>query len=558
MTPDPRYFFMSERHREGLAHLIYGVQQPGGFVLLTGEVGSGKTTLCRCLINQLPPDTDIALIWNPRLTAIELLASVCDELRIAYPPQTESIKVLIDALNQRLLENHARRKRTALVIDEAQNLSADVLEQIRLLTNLETSTEKLLQVILIGQPELLSVLKQKELRQTSQRITARYHLLPMSREETIAYIRRRLLIAGRSDPVFTRPAMRRVYRLSAGTPRVVNIICDRALLGAYANDKREVTAAIVGRAYRETQGAVRQRRRYVWAAGIVALAALAAGTALFLGPAGMPGFRREVQEAVKKSGPAPAESALSRKTETSAAQPVPPEAAADNPVTSAGEAKPAGKAPKNAAAAARLLDILTAPSIHTSTAASFSKIYSRWGENVALGPSELGCKVAEERGFSCLFQSGDWSRLRRFDLPAMLEMALPDGSQKYATLAGLSDTAAKIAIGDREHSFALPEIDALWTGSFIVLWKPPFEAKTLKIGDRGKEVQWVRQALDSLEAKTPEGSVSDLFDENLRVRVIDFQRSRSLPQDGAVGIETLVRMAQALEGENTPSLSRPD
>ena len=161
LTPDPRYLFMSERHREGLAHLIYGIQQPGGFVQLTGEIGSGKTTLSRCLVKQLPPETDVALILNPRLTALELLATVCDELRIPYP-QTGSIKVLIDALNQRLLDAHAQGRRTVLIVDEAQNLDSDVLEQIRLLTNLETSQEKLLQIILIGQPELLSVLERQE------------------------------------------------------------------------------------------------------------------------------------------------------------------------------------------------------------------------------------------------------------------------------------------------------------------------------------------------------------------------------------------------------------
>ncbi len=256
LTPDPRFLYMSERHREGLAHLFYGVQQPGGFVQLTGDIGSGKTTLCRCLIKQLPPGTDIALILNPRLTVIELLATVCDELGISYPAEAASNKVLIDALNQRLLESHARSRRTVLIIDEAQNLNEDVLEQIRLLTNLETSKEKLLQIILIGQPELLSLLKRKNLRQLAQRITARYHLLSLSRSETHAYIQHRLLVAGRKEPLFTRRAMHCVYRLSRGMPRVINIICDRALLGAYALDAQRVSAGIVRKASRETRGSL--------------------------------------------------------------------------------------------------------------------------------------------------------------------------------------------------------------------------------------------------------------------------------------------------------------
>jgi general secretion pathway protein A len=227
LTPDPRYLFMSERHREGLAHLLYGVQQPGGFIQLTGEIGCGKTTLCRCLVGQMPPNTDIALILNPRLSVIELLAAVCDELRIPYPAGTESIKQLIDALNRYLLEAHAKGRRTVLVIDEAQNLHRDVLEQIRLLTNLETEQEKLLQIILIGQPELLTILKHPGLRQLAQRVTARYHLLPLSRQETYSYIRHRLHIAGLSSPVFSPKAMRKVFRITGGVPRLINILCDR-------------------------------------------------------------------------------------------------------------------------------------------------------------------------------------------------------------------------------------------------------------------------------------------------------------------------------------------
>jgi len=287
LTPDPQYLFMSGRHREGLAHLLYGVQQPGGFVQLTGEIGSGKTTLCRCLIRQLPPDTDIALILNPRLTVTELLAAVCDELRVPYPEKTASVKVLVDALNGRLLESHALRRRTVLIIDEAQNLDGDVLEQVRLLTNLETAREKLLQIILIGQPELLRILGSRRLRQLSQRITARYHLEPLSRRETYAYVRHRLLVAGRREPLFTRWALRSVYARSRGVPRVINIICDRALLGAYARDRRKIGAGIVRRASRETRGQVplRARLRPALAAGIVLALLLGAAGAWLFGPA---------------------------------------------------------------------------------------------------------------------------------------------------------------------------------------------------------------------------------------------------------------------------------
>ncbi|NTU60057.1 MAG: AAA family ATPase, partial [Deltaproteobacteria bacterium] len=165
LTPDPRFLFMSDRHREALAHLLYGLGERGGFVQLTGEVGTGKTTLCRSLLDQVPEGVDVALILNPRLTALELVSSICDELLIPWPAGTQSLKVLVDLLNRHLLDAHARGRRTVLVIDEAQQLSADVLEQVRLLTNLETATAKLLQIVLIGQPELQPLMARSDLRQ---------------------------------------------------------------------------------------------------------------------------------------------------------------------------------------------------------------------------------------------------------------------------------------------------------------------------------------------------------------------------------------------------------
>jgi general secretion pathway protein A len=543
LTPDPRYFFMSERHREGLAHLIYGIQQSGGFVLLTGEIGSGKTTLCRCLIKEMPPDTEIALILNPRLTALELLASICDELRISYPSETQSIKILIDALNQRLLENHAQRKRTAIVIDEAQNLSGDVLEQIRLLTNLETAKEKLLQIILIGQPELLSVLKRQELRQLAQRITARYHLRPMSREETSAYIRHRLLIAGRSDSVFTPLAIWRIHRLSSGVPRIINMICDRALLGAYANDRRDVTSAIVGQASRETQGVGRRWAPVGLAAGIVMLAFLAVGMAPYLKPI-LPGLRKPaVPMTVKNTAASPLAPAVKNVR-----------IALPDKTPQANLSATASKETISTATGS-FLEVLTDPSVNATTSSSFTKIYSIWGVHVSLGPSDLGCKVGREQGFECLYQSGNWSRLRRFDLPAILEMMIADGQRKYVTLVGLTGATAKLAIGKKEYSFPLAEVDALWSGAFILLWKPPFPPRTLSIGSHGKEVSWVLQALNNLEKKTPDNAAPDIFDDNLRQRVIAFQRSRSLIQDGTVGSETLVRLTLALDSSSAPSIS---
>ena len=248
ITPNPLFLFMSPCHREALAHLLYGLGEDGGFVQLTGEVGTGKTSLCRCLQEQVPDNVDLAVLFNPKVTAYELIAAVCDELRIKYDEKDESIKKLTDVLNQYLLEAHARGRRTVLIIDEAQNLSPDVLEQVRLLTNLETSTQKLLQIILIGQPELRTLLQREDMRQLAQRVTARYRLEPLNREETGAYITHRLHISGANRRIFRKSAVDLIYKLSGGIPRLINVLCDRALLGAFTEGKFEVDKKVIRQA----------------------------------------------------------------------------------------------------------------------------------------------------------------------------------------------------------------------------------------------------------------------------------------------------------------------
>ena len=244
ITPDPAYVYLSHHHQEALAHLLYGVGENGGFVQLTGEVGTGKTTLVRTLLEQRLENVDIALCLNPRLTVEELLATICDELGASYPREPHTLKALLDALNAHLLQTHAAGRRTVLILDEAQNLSREVLEQIRLLTNLETAKHKLLRIILVGQPELRTLLARPDLRQLAQRITARYHLPPLDRRETAAYIGYRLRVAGGRDDLFTWGARRVVYRRSGGIPRLINIVCDRALLGAYGRGVRRVNASL--------------------------------------------------------------------------------------------------------------------------------------------------------------------------------------------------------------------------------------------------------------------------------------------------------------------------
>lgn len=269
IAPNPAYLFMSPRHKEALAHLTYGLRESGGFVMLTGEVGTGKTTVSRKLLDQLPQNTQVALILNPTLSAMELLATVCDEFGIAYTIDNASLKYFTDLILGHLAKNHAQNINTVLIIDEAQHLLPEVLEQLRLLTNLETHREKLLKVVLIGQPELQALLQRNELRQLAQRITARYHLLPLNADEVKAYVAHRLSVAGGDVSAFHPRAINTIYRITGGIPRVINLLCDRALTLSYTQQSPAVKKHIMRLAASQilgedvvTQRLAREQRLY--------------------------------------------------------------------------------------------------------------------------------------------------------------------------------------------------------------------------------------------------------------------------------------------------------
>ena len=303
IVPDPHFFFMSEGHREALAHFVYGIRSDGGFVLLTGEVGTGKTTVCRCLIEQMHENAEIAIILNPRLTVEELLATICDEFGIAYTEGAGSIRRYVSRINDYLLDLHAKGRRAILILEEAQDLSLEVLEQIRLLTNLETNQRKLLQIIMIGQPELKETLSRPELRQLSQRITARYHLGPLLKEEVRPYIDHRLSVAGLTrGRLFPDATLRRLFRLTGGVPRLINVICDRALTAAYAQGKDLVDPkTLITAALEVTGGKMHHRRNtrmYQWVlGGLLLLVCIVSALAY---------FSAQNISHVQESGPAPA------------------------------------------------------------------------------------------------------------------------------------------------------------------------------------------------------------------------------------------------------------
>lgn len=525
LAPDPRYLFLSDGHREALAHLVYGLQG-GGFVQLTGEVGTGKTTVCRALLDQLPPEVDVAMIFTPRLTAVELLAAVCTELHLETPA-TISVKLLVDALSRKLLDTHSKGRRTVVIIDEAQNLSMEVLEELRLLTNIETTKEKLLQVILIGQPELVELMQRPELRQLAQRVTARYHLRPFAFAETKAYVRHRLEVAGQRESMFTRAAVWIVHRRSGGVPRLINNICDRALLGAYARGKRRVTAGIVRRAATEVLGP--GSGRYWAEAGVAAAIVVAVlGGATLVRPNAIQYVsdwwaRRLMPSAVAM---APSGATLA---------PAPP--MASTPVV----AKPKPT----------LASLLNAKTRDRD--AAFASLLAVWGEDFAGRHGETGCEFASSVGLRCLAKTGSWTVLRRLDLPAMLTLTTPTGDRHYATMTAMHDDSATVDIAGERQTFPLREIEPFWDGAFVALWRTPNLASAdLRPGMSSRDVAWLRQQLAS--GGTVERTT--VYDDELKRRVVAFQRANGLTPDGIVGDETLVRLAATATNARMPSLTK--
>ena len=548
-TPDRRFVYLSDRHREGLAHLGYGLREQGGFVQLTGEVGTGKTTLCRYLLEQLPGDVDVALILNPALTAVELLATMCDELRVSYPEGTTSLKTLGAALYRYLLNAHERGRRTVLIIDEAQNLSVGVLEQLRLLTNLETASAKLLQIILIGQPELVQLLARPELRQVAQRVAARYHLRPLSERETRTYVLYRLQVAGQAEQIFEDRALHAIHRFSGGVPRLINILADRALLGAYAVRQHDVTAAVVKRAAREVFGeepevAARRPQRWV-PIGAAALVVVAMAAGFGIGAVVRRPDRTATASAPSVVAATPAVPPPSAATVSAA---VSPAAAASAP------AAPGAPLAAPHGSSVRLDAVLADRAVPSDRGTAFAGLYRRWGVTRSAQDAALGCETDRTAELRCLPRRGTWKMLRRLNLPAVLELVLPSGVRYYAVVAALDGERATLEFGSRRFSFSLSELDASWDGAFTVMFRAPRVGAVIGPGARGRDVAWVRQQFAALDEKPAPANASEVYDDALRARVVVFQRQQLLVADGIVGDETLLRLA-ARRDPGAPSLS---
>lgn len=534
ITPDPAYLYMSPRHQEALGHLLYGTGQYGGFVQLTGEVGTGKTTIVRTLLSQKLDHVDVAVVLNPRQNEEEFVASICDELHVAYP-RGSTLKALVDALNAHLLEAHAQGRRTVVIIDEAQNLRPEVLEQVRLLTNLETHKEKLLRIMLVGQPELAGLLSRPDLRQLAQRITARYHLTPLEAHETGAYIAHRLTVAGGGGDLFSPRAVSAIHRHSRGVPRLVNILCDRALLGAYATGHRQVTPELVERAAKEVGGEtlVGASRRFsaVDAAIIVAIVVMGAWW-----------FWRE------QSPPAPTASVA----QPAATPPSAPTPATPAETTSAEPASPqATPVPAPAADTAALDRLLRAAQ---PLPIVLARLIQSWSASPRVAPGENICKALARERLGCFKSLGDWADLRALDRPAILTLTSGRGGVQHVLLRELGASDALLDTAAGPMRLDLDQIGLLWTGEFLLLWR--LETVEAYIGpqSKGPSIVWLRQRLAEAEGRKLKPPVSSVFDESLRQALVRFQNAHGLEQDGLAGARTLITLSNLKPLPGTPTL----
>ena len=534
ITPDPRYLFLSRGHEESLAHLLYGTGPNGGFVQLTGEVGTGKTMLVRSLLEQKLEDVDIALILNPRVSRRDFLAAICEELGAEVKAVHAMLKEYSDCLTRHLLQTYEQGRHTVVVVDEAQNLSPQVLEQVRLLTNLETARHKLLRIILVGQPELQQLLARKDLRQVDQRITARYHLSPLGRAETTRYIRHRLAVAGMQDDLFTPTAMNLVYILTQGVPRMINTVCERSLLAIFTTGSKRVTSGLVWRAFREIRGYHQGIRPGRWI--LAGLFVAAVGSAVWVGlshdkgPTGQtlathqssPDLSLISRPVVANPSQAQQGSGIDRLKITGLHEKVDPDHAGS-------------MSPEQALAKVQ------------------QHYFSLWGRQLGPGVKSI-CTRAREFELRCLQGVVEWEGLVRLNRPVIL--MLKEADAEYPLLVKKADGERLLVDdGEAEAWVSLEEIKALWQGDFTMLWRPTLDIPLLGPGSTGEAVTWLRERL-ALADGEPMAAISgeDRFDDSLQERLQRFQKANGLNADGIAGPWTMILLNNLQLPPHTPTL----
>ncbi len=572
IAPDPRYLYMSERHREALAHLLYGMETDGAFILLTGDVGTGKTTVSRCLLEQVPDDTNLALVLNPKLTSIELLQVICDELRISYDKSDLSVKALVDYINRNLLGAHAQGKKTVVLIEEAQNLDLDVLEQLRLLTNLETNERKLLQVILLGQPEFLDVLDRPELSQLAQRITARFHLGPLKYNEVEEYVAHRLAIAGCRRALFLHGVIRQLYNYSGGVPRLINVICDRALLGCYVQNRHQVDKPTLINAAQEVLGKNKAasvktafspaKFKFLALAFTVLLLVFSAiyfvpfqieiKTSDSLAEDEISAAAKDVIALVK---PEAVESDPLKERQYKIDAVVGDEALASSSVDSAAQAEtvtPVDSLNQNQqialSPASPIQNHIQWPdSIQRlrSNLKSYQSLFESWHLDYDILVNGTPCFFAQTRGLACVHEQTGIDGLRRYNRPAVLTLFDDSNQRQYVTLIKLNENSVEIVIGGVKQRVSVEQLLFYWKGEFSLLWRmPPGYENLIRPGSGGKVVSWLSEKINEINQQ-PNSRRHSYYDKELVKRVKAFQLSVGLSDDGVVGLKTLIYINQA-------------
>ena len=551
IVPDPGFLYPSIYHRQAVAHLKYGLDREGGFILLTGEVGTGKTTLTRTMIKRIPPHVRVAYILNSKLNTTDVLASICDELNIELPADTELsfTKKCIDALYRDLLAAHAEGKKTLIIIEEAQNLSPEVLETLRLLSNLETSTQKLLHILLVGQPELLEILAQKELRQLNQRVVSRFHLSPLDKNDLSNYINHRLHRAGAKQAIFEPGCIAVLFKLTGGVPRLINLVCHQALVAAYASGEKTVSAKLVSQAAAEILGDEKKsssQRPAIIAATLV-LVAVAAVTAV--------AFKDRLPIIVDVTVPeevaAPVEAALLEQTEVVSLSAV--EGKAVDPQSDPVEAvqQPESLQSKT---------LQPKPPI----ANSYSRLLARWGINsVEVYSEEELYSVADLQQLRMeKAASVSLNFIEKTNRQGIVWMLGEQGYLKAHVLSGL--TANTVTLQDRQGTLQIPreQFNQNWNGAYLYLWKPPqgYSGPLSVNGNilNGQQinpqvVDWLQKQLQLIDQSTELVISGGRYTQAIASQVLEFQRQQQLVADGILGRETLMRINQ-LSGEGIPLL----
>ena len=547
IAPNPRYLYMSEQHQDALAHLLYGLQEGDGFVLLTGDIGTGKTTLCRSLLEQIPDHVKIAYIFNPKLSALDLLLSICDEFKIPLPNKDSppSIKQVIDKINLYLLKQHAQGKQCVLIIDEAQNLDIDVLEQIRLLTNLETNSKKLLQIILIGQPELRTLFCKPEMEQLAQRITARYHIGPLSCKELENYLNHRIFIAGGSHrPLFNKGAIKELHKVTRGIPRLINTVADRALLAAYVGMQHEVAKKDIRKSARELLNLTRSPRKISFLniqtlfhtavlISCLLVLALVLNDHLKLKPLSF--LSHPLVQQDPSAHLIPNDTQLATDTQNSALSVH--QARLDHP------SEKTDSTPVEISNNQHLLDAQKA-------------VLQRWGITATVTKNTDFCAIAKENWLECLQGEKTLDALIKLNHPAVVELMGQNSKSYHAALNEIKQGHAEIIVGTEIHSMTLAELQQQWTGKFELLWRPPQHYQEISANPDYNSIQtmeWFRTQLALVQRNTM--TTQAVYIAPVEKQIKQFQRESGLDPDGLIGPETIIVLTNLLKNSNSPLLT---